>query len=208
MNNLISRLEEEFSKPLPGAEAQHRMSPSVRRQAQHQESFKQGGVLILLYPYRDCIHTVLIKRAEYDGVHSGQVSFPGGMHEKGDRSLAYTALRETMEETGMTPETASIIGQLTPLHIPVSNILVFPFVAFSHTRPDFLHDPSEVQYLIETPVDELLNPLNCKTKIMQILGEPIDVPYYDIQDNHIWGATAMIISEFLEIIRKSGLKFA
>jgi 8-oxo-dGTP pyrophosphatase MutT (NUDIX family) len=208
MNNLFLKLEEEFSKPLPGAEAQQRMSPSLRRQALNQESVKQGGVLILLYPYRDSLHTVLIKRSEYEGVHSGQVSFPGGMHEKGDGSLADTALREAMEETGLTPETATVIGQLTPLHIPVSNILVFPFVAVSYKRPDFFHDPSEVQYLIETPIDELLNPMNCKTKIMRIQGETVDVPYFDIQDNHIWGATAMIISEFLEVIRKSDLTFA
>jgi 8-oxo-dGTP pyrophosphatase MutT (NUDIX family) len=208
MNNLFLKLEQEFSKPLPGAEVQHRMSPSLRRQAQNQESVKQGGVLILLYPYRDNLHTVLIKRSEYEGVHSGQVSFPGGMYEKGDDSLAYTALREAKEETGLPPETANIIGQLTPLHIPISNILVFPFVAVSYKRPDFSHDPIEVQYLIETPIDELLNPMNCRTKIMHIQGEAIDVPYYDIQDNHIWGATAMIISEFLEVIRKSGLTFA
>ncbi len=208
MNNLFLRLEEEFSKPLPGAEAQRRMSPSLRRQVQNQESVKQGSVLILLYPYRDNLYTVLIKRAEYEGIHSGQVSFPGGMYEKGDHSLAYTAMREAMEETGMSPVTVTVIGQLTPLHIPVSNILVYPFAAVSHRRPDFLHDPSEVQYLIETPISELLNPQNCKTKIMHILGEAIEVPYFDIQDNHIWGATAMIISEFLEVIRNSGVKFA
>jgi hypothetical protein len=93
------------------------------------------------------------------------------------------------------------------LHIPVSNILVFPFVAVSNQRPDFVHDNTEVQYLIETPVDELLKPMNCKSKIMHIQGEAIQVPYFDIQDNHIWGATAMIISEFLEVIRKIDLTF-
>jgi 8-oxo-dGTP pyrophosphatase MutT (NUDIX family) len=203
MNILISRLEEEFSKPLPGEEAQFRMSPSLRRRLVNNQPLKKSGVLILLYPYHDSVHTVFIRRAEYEGVHSGQVSFPGGMFEKGDHSLAHTALREAMEETGMPAEAAKIIGQLTPLHIPVSNINVFPYVAVSVERPDFSHDPSEVQYLIETSMDELLNASNRKVKSMHIAGNEVDVPYFDIQGNHIWGATAMILSEFLEIFRRA-----
>lgn len=178
------------------------MSPSVRRLAGSHAPLKKSGVLLLLYPFKGTIYLVLIKRAEYNGVHSGQISFPGGIFEKGDLSLADTALREAMEETGLPAGKARIIGELTPLHIPVSNTDVHPYVAVCHRRPAFAHDPAEVQYLIETSIDDLLDPINRKTKMMLIAGKEVEVPYYDIQDNHIWGATAMIMSEFLEIVKK------
>jgi 8-oxo-dGTP pyrophosphatase MutT (NUDIX family) len=201
MHNWVSRLKEELLQPLPGIEAQLRMSPPFRRPVATETPLKNSGVLLLLYLHEGRIYTVFIKRTEYNGVHSGQISLPGGMFKKSDSSLSYTALRETMEETGMPVKEASVIGQLTRLHIPVSNINVFPFVAVSNKRPDFIPDPTEVQYLIETSLDDLLNPLNQKTKIMQIAETAIEVPYFDVRENHIWGATAMIVSEFLEVYK-------
>jgi len=159
-------------------------------------------VLVLLYPHEGNIFTVFIRRTEYDGVHSGQVSFPGGIYKESDVTLVRTALREAMEETGLLVNEVKIIGPLTPLHIPVSNITVSPYIAVSLERPAFNHDPTEVQYLIETRIDDLLNPENQKNKRMLIAGNGVEVPYYDIQNNHIWGATAMILSEFLEIIKR------
>jgi len=200
--NWVLQLTEELTRPLPGIEAQFRMSPQVRRPVAADRPLKKSGVLILLYPQEESIYTVFIRRTEYDGFHSGQISLPGGMFKKSDDSLSCTALRETYEETGMLIEEASVIGQLTCLHIPVSNINVFPFVAVSDKRPNFIPDPTEVQYLIETRLDELFNPLNCKSRIMQVAGKEIEVPYFDVRGNHIWGATAMIVSEFLEIVRK------
>ncbi|HJZ38928.1 MAG TPA: CoA pyrophosphatase [Bacteroidales bacterium] len=202
MNQWISLLERELAAPLPGLQAQLIMSPSGRRPVPGDTPLKNSGVLILLFPYRKLLHLVFIKRAEYEGIHSGQVSFPGGMYEKGDRSLQYTALRETLEETGVPVDAARILGRLTPLHIPVSNINVFPFVAVCQERPDFSPDPLEVQYLIETSLDKLMDPVNHKVKIMNISGSTIEVPYFDMGKDHIWGATAMILSEFLEIARK------
>lgn len=202
MNDWISLLEQELAAPLPGPQAQLIMSPSGRRPVPGDTPFKTGGVLILLYPCRNLLHLIFIRRAEYNGIHSGQVSFPGGMYETGDSSLEFTALRETMEETGMPVETARIIGRLSPLHIPVSNINVFPYVAVCRVRPDFSPDPKEVQYLIETSLDYLLDSGNHKIKTMNIAGSDVEVPYYDLGNDHIWGATAMILSEFLEIARK------
>jgi 8-oxo-dGTP pyrophosphatase MutT (NUDIX family) len=202
MNDWILKLEKELAKPLPGIAAQLRMSPSGRRPLTSNKPLKNSGVLIFLYPWREIVHLVFIKRAEYEGVHSGQVSFPGGMFEKGDNSLQYTALRETMEEIGVPADAAKVLGQLTPLHIPVSNINVFPFVAATNYRPDFSPDPGEVQYLIEVSLEELLNPGKLKNKIMPIAGNEISIPYLDIRGNHIWGATAMILSEFLEIVNR------
>jgi len=125
-----------------------------------------------------------------------KVSFPGGIFEKNDDTLARTAMREAAEETGMPEGSARIIGQLTPLLIPVSNIKVFPYVAFSPRQPVFNHDPAEVQYLINQAGMICRIPWTVKPKWCNILAGSW-VPYFDIQGNHIWGATAMIIGESL-----------
>ena len=200
--NWKEQLASELNKPLPGVDAQLRMSPAVRRPVTVEYQLKSAGVLILLYPHIGRIYTVFIKRTEYEGVHSGQVSLPGGMFEEKDGSFMNTALREANEETGIDISSVTIIGKLTPLHIPVSNVNVHAFVGVTDSRPVFIHDPSEVQYLIEESLDELMNEVNRKTRAMTLFGNEVIVPYFDIRGNHIWGATAMIISEFAEIMRK------
>jgi 8-oxo-dGTP pyrophosphatase MutT (NUDIX family) len=197
----VLRLTEELTKPLPGIQVQQRMSPQLRRPVAADKPLRKSGVLFLLYPQDEGIHTVFIKRTEYEGIHSGQVSLPGGMFETGDGDLSYTAMREAMEETGVPVEKVKIIGCLTPLHIPVSNILVSPFIGVIACRPDFKPDPFEVQFLIEVSLHELSNPFNCKAEILCIGGNDTEVPYYNVQGNHIWGATAMMVSEFLEIYK-------
>jgi 8-oxo-dGTP pyrophosphatase MutT (NUDIX family) len=199
--NWVTILTEEFKKPLPGVEAQLKMSPLMKQSAASDLPLKKSAVLLLLYPHEETIYTLFIKRTLYNGIHSGQISLPGGMFEKTDGALSNTALREAKEETGMPVKEAKIIGKLTCLHISVSNISVFPFVAVCNKRPDFIPDSIEVQYIIETRLDELFNPLNHKNMIMQIAGSDITVPCFDIQGNSIWGATAMIVSEFLEVVK-------
>jgi 8-oxo-dGTP pyrophosphatase MutT (NUDIX family) len=200
--NWKEQLASELKKPLPGVDAQLRMSPEMRRPVSVEYPLKDAGVLILLYPHISRIYTVFIKRTEYEGVHSGQVSLPGGMFEEEDGSLMNTALREANEETGIDISSVTIIGKLTPLHIPVSNVNVHAFVGVTDSRPDFIHDPAEVQYLIEESLDELLNEVNKKTRAMTLFGNEVIVPYFDIKGNHIWGATAMIISEFSEVLKR------
>ena len=196
------RLTEELAKPLPGVEAQLRLSPPDRKFDVPEKPVRESAVLIVLYSSEKEIRTVFIKRTEYEGVHSGQVSLPGGMFKITDKNLKYTALRETMEETGLQGDGIEIIGKLTSLHIPVSNIKVFPFVGLYQGHPEFSPDTYEVKYIIEAPLAELLNPLNHKYKIMKIGETEIEIPYFDISGDHIWGATAMIMSEFLEVVKK------
>lgn len=191
--------------PLPGSDAQLKMAPSMRRIAAGDSPLKDGSVMILLYPYKKSIHTLFMKRAEYEGVHSGQISFPGGMYESKDINLENTALRETQEETGIPANSLQVLGQLTTLHIPVSNIKVYPFVAALKERPVCKPNPGEVDYLIETKLEDLVNPLNLKSKTLTIIGNTVQTPYYDIVGDHIWGATAMILSEFLEIAMRAGI---
>jgi 8-oxo-dGTP pyrophosphatase MutT (NUDIX family) len=203
MEGWVYQLEQELKKPLPGLDAQLRMAPEIRHPVNSDRPLRDGGVMILVYPH-DCLwHTVFIKRTEYDGIHSGQVSFPGGIYEDQDITLVNTALRETREETGLPVSAVTVIGQLSSLLIPVSHVNVHTFVGRVEYRPAFRHDPAEVQYLIEVSLEELLNEEHHKTGTMTVLGRDITVPYFDIQGNRIWGATAMILSEFLEVVKNS-----
>jgi len=161
-----------------------------------------SGVLILLYPADGYISTVLIRRPVYNGVHSGQLAFPGGRKEEHDEDLIKTALRESKEETGIQPQDVNVIGQLSDLFVPPSNFLVSPVVGYSETKPFFVADPLEVDAIIEIPLEHLLNPEASTTKTVEAGEWKASVPCYFIQNQIIWGATAMIISEFLEILNE------
>jgi 8-oxo-dGTP pyrophosphatase MutT (NUDIX family) len=197
----IATLKKELKKPLPGTAAQMLMAPSLRRPANVPIPMRNSGVLLLLYPVNDRLFTVFMKRTEYGGPHSGQISFPGGKFEDGDRSLVETALRESREEIGISPDTIEVLGTLSPLHIPISNFRILPVVGFMPEKPVFTTDSHEVDYLIETALEVLLKPEIVKTKTMMFGDLSFEVPYYDIDGNHLWGATAMMLSEFLEVVR-------
>ena len=138
-------------------------------------------------------------------MHSDQISFPGGKFEKGDKNLIDTALRESHEEIGVPVKDIRILGTLTPLFIPVSNIEVHPAVGYILYEPVFKPDKTEVKSIIETPLDYLLRPDIVKKKTTVIQNMNIQIPYYNFNGRHIWGATAMILSEFLEIIKSNEL---
>ena len=141
---------------------------------------------------------VFIKRNEYDGHHSAQVSFPGGAWENGDSTLQQTAIRETREELGISGG-LEILGSLTDLHIPVSNFLVTPFVGWMDETPLFKPDPTEVQYVIEDPLQSLLSSSNMEMELLVRHDLAIQAPCYIIGKEKIWGATAMMLSEILEL---------
>jgi 8-oxo-dGTP pyrophosphatase MutT (NUDIX family) len=194
----VNRWQAALSSDLPGEEAQGRMAPTFRGTFSHVSEPVRAAVMVLIYPHRNTWFTVFIKRNVYDGPHSGQVSFPGGATEPGDRTMEETALRETREELGIEGE-IEILGSLTPLHIPVSNFLVVPVVGWIRTRPPFQPDPAEVQYVIETPIFSLLEPGNRGMELMERHGRTIDAPCYRSGKEKIWGATAMMLSEFLQL---------
>jgi 8-oxo-dGTP pyrophosphatase MutT (NUDIX family) len=202
VHSFIDKLQELLIKPLPGKAAQFLMAPTFRIEIADNEKKELAAVLILLYPIQNNWHTVFMKRTEYPGAHSGQISFPGGKYEVQDIDLKATALRETEEEFGINSGNITVIGNLTPLHIPVSKMDVHPFVGYMRRKPEFNPDPTEVQYLIEVNLDDLFNPSLIETKPFKSNKYEGMVPYYNIKSNHIWGATAMILSEFLEIVKK------
>jgi len=164
-----------------------------------------AAVLIMLYPEKGSIHTIFMQRPDYDGVHGGQISFPGGKKELADRDIVQTALREAQEETGILPEEVNVIGILTPLFIPVSNMVVTPVLGWINKKPLFRFQPEEVEFLIDADLKLLLEPSMVKTKPFEIRGEQLDIKYFDYENNTIWGATAMILHELLVILRRGGI---
>ncbi len=205
-DKLVNDLETELVRPLPGISAHLRMA-SYLRQSRIKEyptppkDARVAGVLVLFYLKGDTTYLTLMMRTNR-GAHSGQVSFPGGGVEEQDEDMVATALREAQEEVGIQPIDVHTIGKLTPLYIPISNSLVNPIVAYSHKVPDYEIDPGEVQYVIEAKLDDLLNPDLHKTTDMTVQGglKMKDIPYYDVNGHVVWGATAMMLSELLEIV--------
>ncbi len=203
MEHIATLLIPELSKSLPGTEAQNRMAPSPRRGSHFSAQMKKAAVLIMMFPSHDGITIAFIRRAEYDGVHSGQISFPGGMYELRDKDLAETARRETSEETGIDPGEIRMLGKLSPLAVPVSNFMVYPYTGYLDNTPVFRPDPVEVNAMITIPLKVLLNPGIIQKEKWNLLNESVLVPFYRVENNRIWGATAMILSEFLEVISRA-----
>lgn len=197
----FKKLKDALSEKLPGKDVQYRMAPTGRLPLFPNKKVINGSVLILLYPHNG-IHVVLIKRSDYEGPHGGQVSFPGGKSEPGDPDLIYTALREAKEEIGINPGDVTILGTLTPLYIPPSNFMVSPVVAYSDIIPDFQIDTREVNYVFTPSIDDFIEPDTLRYKTLEIFKENISVPYFDVNNEEVWGATAMIMNEFLEIVKR------
>jgi 8-oxo-dGTP pyrophosphatase MutT (NUDIX family) len=202
-------LKAEILKGLPGTEVQWQMASSDRMvrnfpRTPGKDSIA-ASVLILLYPYNDSVYTVFMQRPDYNGVHGGQISFPGGKQEPSDENAIRTAIREAEEETGVDPGIVEIIGTLTPLFIPVSNILVTPVVAWTDKKPLFRHDEGEVLFLFDADIKRFYDPSIIKLKPVKIGDELIEVKFFDYEGNMIWGATAMILNELLVILRRSGI---
>jgi len=201
----------EIKKGLPGTTAQNMMAPVTRpEQMKGISDFskaRMAAVLILLYPGKNDLMLPFIKRPEYDGVHSGQIAFPGGKSEKSDHDITFTALREAYEETGINPGAVSVIGKLTDLYVPPSNYLVTPVVGFSVKKPAFVTDPLEVAALYQFRLKDILNPGNRRHETLYGAGNRlIRVPCFKTNNQVIWGATAMILAELVQLFEKINLR--
>jgi len=199
-NEFIYKLSQALKGDLPGPESQYRMAPALRLENSH-DIYRNAAVMIMLYQKDGEWHLVLMRRPEYEGVHSNQVSLPGGIREDIDTDLGETALRETREELGIDDSSVQLLGKLSKLEIPVSGIEVTPFIGVHHEIPVFNPDTSEVAYLIEVPIANLVLPANIRQEHRTILCKLVKVPYYQIGKEQVWGATAMILSEFLDLVR-------
>ncbi len=164
---------------------------------------RKAAVMMLFYPKNTETHLVLILRNKYPGVHSSQIAFPGGKVELYDASLEITALRETEEEIGVITSKINVIKAFTEVYIPPSNFIVYPFLGFSEEELVFKPDPSEVAGIVELSISNLLDDNNFVTQRMATsYTQDIDVPAFKVDDHIIWGATAMILNELKEVLKK------
>lgn len=160
-------------------------------------------MLVLLYPDRDELHFFLTRRTESVGTHKGQISLPGGAREEGE-SLDETAKRETVEELGLDPSDLEMLGApLTPLFIPASEFWVTPYVAYYRGVPELRVAQEEVGELISVPLTLLLDDSLLFEEVREIRGISVLVPYFEIQSHKVWGATAMILSEFAAMLKQA-----
>ena len=201
----IEKIEKRLAEELPGSRAHMLMSPVEMARYSHLPSqYLKACVLILLYPKADEWHLVLIERTTHDknDKHAGQISFPGGKLNPSDDSLEVCALRETYEEIGVSPDKVGLLGALSEIYVYVSNFLVHPFVGFTYENPRFSKQDSEVAEIIEIPLEHILNSKNKKRGPISVRDYSLpNVPYYDIYQKPLWGATAMILSEFEHLVK-------
>ncbi|HNQ61820.1 MAG TPA: CoA pyrophosphatase [Bacteroidia bacterium] len=209
IDELRRMLKHRLGLPLPGLEAQFRMAHIERQinlnRYKTPADAKKSGVLILLYEEAGRIKLPLILRTQGAGAHSGQVSLPGGKFELTDENIAATALRETQEEIGIPTSSIEVLGQLTQLYIPPSNFIVYPHVGILDTPAIFIPEQKEVVKVIPLDLESLLDEAKVKEKEIRLSsGQSIRTPYYNIEGEIVWGATAMILSELKSLLYEIG----
>lgn len=210
INDLASKLVQRLAYPLPGREAQFKMASSFRVPQDYvpdTKNAKISGVLIALYFDNNTLRTILMKRPDYKGPHSGQVSFPGGKREPADKDIVATALREAQEEVALASEHVQVIGQLSELYVPASNFLVHPVIGVLSTTPILTADNREVAHILLPDVTQFFNTEKVGIKAIQINeGLTIEAPFFDVEGHVVWGATAMILSELTQILSEVGFE--
>jgi len=205
---LLRKISEAISAGLPGEIAQYKMAPPHRTKLMAQHAVlpeaKKAAVLIPIYIDSTGIPSLLLTlRKTYDGVHSGQVSFPGGKFEQGETDPVQVALRESWEEIGLESDRVEIAGLLTPLYVPPSHMHVQPVVGFITKQVIFKPQQSEVERILFIGVESLLTAGSVKQKEITLsTSQTLNTPYFEIDGETVWGATAMILSELLEIWKR------
>lgn len=197
----IEQVRVALRQPLPGLAAQVTMAPQPRPfQPPAGLQPRQAGVLLLLFPVRDVLHLALTVRTPDLDHHSGQISLPGGGKESADATLLNAALREASEELGVATADVEVLGPLSPLYVPPSNNLIHPFVAYVPHRPAWRPDPREVAALLEVPLAVLLDPATRREEKWSWQGADLRIPFYAVGEHKVWGATAIVLAEFLALL--------
>lgn len=192
---------------LPGIDSQFKLAPSIRKKLGKEINIEErnpniAAVLSLLFPDATGeMQMVFMLRKTYKGVHSNQIGFPGGKVEKIDNNLEATALRETYEEIGVSSINITVLKELTDVYIPPSNFLVKPFLGILKERPEYILEEKEVERLIEIPLRSILSDKFIASKIITTsYAKEIEVPVFKFEEEIIWGATAMMLSEIKDLI--------
>src|SRR5918996_261000 len=204
MHDVERLLRARLAGTLPGIEAQLRFAPSpVRdgwRAGHFPEDARLAAALVLLYPADGGVVLPLTVRGSGLARHAGQVSLPGGATDPGE-TLAQAALREASEEIGVDPASVEVLGELTPVHVLVSGFTLHPVVGVAHQRPPLVAAPGEVEEILEVALEDLRDASRIRrgTRIRE--GVAVEYPYFDLLGHQVWGATAMILGEFVHLLQ-------
>jgi 8-oxo-dGTP pyrophosphatase MutT (NUDIX family) len=193
-------LRDRLAGTLPGIEAQIRFAPELLQKAwrtgQLPANSRPAAALLLLYPHGRSGAVALTVRSSTLARHPGQISLPGGATDPGE-TIAQAALREAAEEIGVEPSMVRVLGELTPVHVIVSGFTLHPVVGITDERPAFQADPAEVEEILEVALEDLRDASRIRkgTRIRE--GVAIEYPYFDLLGHQVWGATAMVLGEFI-----------
>ncbi len=203
---LLERIRNRLGGSLPGSRAHEPLRAKPLGNSipkfEHTLPPKPGSVLLLLSPQSDTFIFPLIKRPDYSGLHSGQVSFPGGKAETGETAVE-TALREAKEEIGVDPSAVRVIGQLSSFFVIPSNFMVTPVVGYTQSSVELIPDRHEVARILFGKIADLVGDEAVKTKQIQVAGRyTMEAPHFEIDGEIVWGATAMMLNEFRLILKE------
>ncbi len=212
MNLSIDQLKRKLQQPLPGVSSHLKMAPPHRaheiiNHLDNSENAKKSAVLILFFHKDNVLKMIVIRRSIYVGIHSGQIAFPGGRFEEEDIDVRTTALREIKEEIGISEDKIEIIGRLSDIYVPPSNFLISVFVGYLAEKPVYNIDEREVDEVIEIPFAEFYKSEILKEKDFYVnsIKAADKAPYFNTTNAEIWGASAMVISELLDVIAESSI---
>jgi 8-oxo-dGTP pyrophosphatase MutT (NUDIX family) len=201
-DELVPRLTRRLGRPLPGPAGQLPMSPRPRfgwKAGEIPRDARSSGVLLLLFPVGGAPHLVLTVRDAELPHHAGQVSLPGGAVEPAE-SIEAAVLREAHEEIAVDPHRVRIVGALSPLHVPASGYVLHPRVGLTDERPAWRPDEREVARVLEVPLAALCGRSVQAVELREHKGHRVEVPFFAVDGEKVWGATAMVLSEFLCVL--------
>lgn len=197
-------LRKRLAGTLPGVDAQKRFAPVPPRQGWKPGQFpadsRTAAALLLLYPHHEDVAVPLTVRARGLARHAGQISLPGGAADDGE-TLVQAALREASEEIGVEPASVRVLGELTPVHVLVSGFTLHPVVGITESRPEFIAAPDEVEEILEVPVTHLRDASRIRLATRVREGVAVEYPYFDLLGHQVWGATAMVLGEFICLLQ-------
>ncbi len=202
-------IREKLSQPLPGLESHLKLAPEsraseIKEYNEGKKTAKKSAVMILLFHENEELKIVFIRRSFYVGIHAGQIAFPGGRFEESDISILNTAFREIEEEIGISKDKIELLGRLTDIYVPPSNFLISIFVGYLPFRPEYKIDEREVAEVIELRVQDFFNEDVIDEKEFHVPSteKSVRALYYKVGNADVWGASAMVMTEFLDVLKK------